>query len=206
MKLDAHTKAIAIGLLDKGYRNAANSFSTLTNEGISIKPTRIEILNNNWKALQNLKSDKELILLTTSIMGEMAGKSYLLFNKFESEEIHKACMPHKENEAARIMETEAILMELDNILSAAVITEFSNYLDIAIYGDVPRLSRTGQEDLKDLLANDLSNIESEECFIVADTEFISENNSKLRPQFIWKLTSDFLDRIGNVGSKQKDLV
>ena len=139
-------------------------------------------------------------------MGELAGKSYLIFNKHEADEIHGACMPPKDNEQAKMMETEAILMELDNILSAAVITEFSNYLGVSIYGDVPHLSRTSHHDLVDKLTHDLKDTGKEDCFIMADTEFVSENNSKLRPQFIWKLTSDFLDRIGNEDIRQKDLV
>lgn len=194
---------IAAELLTQGYKRAAESFSMMAKQKITINPTSIEVSNDDLRVIQSIKSDDELILITTNIIGELAGKSYLIFNEEESNAVHKACMPFNDDEYSRIMEGEAILKELDNILSAAVITEFSNYLGAMIFGDVPILSRSNQAAVKNKLINDFSNDAAESgYFMIADTQFVFENNTKLQPQFIWKMTEDFMDKIKEASTKK----
>ncbi|MTI40055.1 hypothetical protein [Fulvivirga lutimaris] len=187
---------VAADLLTQGYIKAAKSFSLMAKQEITIKPTSIEISKDDLKVIKSIKGDDELILITTSIIGELGGKSYLIFNEQESRAVHEACMPHTEDEYARTMESEAILKELDNILSAAVITEFSNYLDTMIFGDVPILSRSNQAAVKNKIINDFNGDGSDSgYFMIANTEFEFQNNTHLKPQFIWKLAEDFMDKI-----------
>jgi len=199
--LSNEEKSIAKDLLTSGYHKAAKSFATITKQKISIRPTHIEVTNDDLKLLQNLKNDQELILITTAIIGQHTGKSYLLFNEMEASAVYQACMPYNAEKATRVMETEALLKELDNILSAAVITEFSNYMNSMIFGDVPLLSRTNQLALKNRITEDFTSDNGEpEYFMLADTQFVFEDNSNLKPQFIWKLTEGFMQ--GLKGDKQ----
>lgn len=198
-------KQIARELLYAGYKKAAESFSALTKQKITMKPARVEISQNEVAVVNNLKNSDGLVLITTTIIGELSGRSYLLVDRFEAAEIYKACMPYSENEESRTMEMEAILKELDNIISAAVITEFSNFLDVMVFGDVPVLNCVDQRQLKHALHNDFK-VGDQEYFIVADAVFVSENNARLRPQFIWKLTQGFVSRIrDNISNQNKML-
>lgn len=194
---------IAAELLAQGYQKAAQSFSMMAKQNITINPTSIEISKDDLKVIKSIKSDNELILITTNIIGELTGKSYLLFNEEECNAVYTSCMPFNEDEYSRMMEGEAILKELDNILSAAVITEFSNYLDVMIFGDVPLLSRSNQAAVKNKIINDF-NKESGESgyFMVANTQFVFENNTSLQPQFIWKMTEGFMDKVKEVSNKK----
>ncbi|QSE97577.1 hypothetical protein [Fulvivirga lutea] len=194
---------IAADLIAQGYQKAADSFSTMAKQKITINPTSIEISKDDLKVIKSIKHDNELILITTSIIGELAGKSYLIFNEEECDAVYAACMPFNEDEYSRMMEGEAILKELDNILSAAVITEFSNYLDVMIFGDVPVLSRSNQAAVKNKVINDFSNDSSNSgYFMIANTQFVFENNTKLQPQFIWKMAEGFMDKVKEVSSKK----
>lgn len=195
-KFNKQQKEATVALINKGYEKAAASFATMTRQEISIKPIRVELIAKNEKMLAHLKQDKQLILITTSIIGEYSGKSYLIFNEVEAEEVYKACMNYNPDSASRSMETEALLKELDNILSAAVITEFSNAMDAMIFGDVPVLSHLSQTDLKALINKDIAQLDSD-YFILADTQFVFANHTNLRPQFLWKLTAEFVDNIKN---------
>ena len=202
--LSTNERNVAAELLTKGYLTAARSFSLMAKQDITIKPTSIEVSKDDLKVIKSIKQDDELILITTSIIGELGGKSYLLFNDEECNAVHKACMPFNEDEYSRIMEGEAILKELDNILSAAVITEFSNYLDIMIFGDVPVLSRSNHSAVKNKIINDFNSDAGESgYFMIANTQFVFANNTELQPQFIWKLTQDFMDKIKKVSEQKK---
>ena len=104
-----------------------------------------------------------------------------------------------------MLETEALLKELDNILSAAVITQFSNYMDSTIFGDVPMITHTNQFALKNKITEDFQD-EGSEYFLVADTQFVFENNTSMCPQFIWKLTEGFMEGIKRVIGVHKKAV
>ncbi len=204
--LKSNEKETAIELLTKGYEKAALSFAIMTKQQIKIKPTRIEIVSESDDFFMNLKKDNELILLETSIIGEHDGKSYLLFNNKEANEVYKTCMPYNSDEASRQMETEALLKELDNILSAAVITEFSNYMKATIFGDVPVIIHTKRSALKRKLFEDMQDGKND-YFLLADTQFVFENDTTLCPQFIWKLTKGFVDGIkGRIDVARKKAV
>jgi len=203
--LKPEEKEAAVELLTIGYEKAASSFAAMTKQQIRIKPTRIEIAGNSMQFFKKLKKDDEIILLTTSIIGEHNGKSYLLFNEHEANEVYKKCMPYNKDESSRIMETEALLKELDNILSAAVITQFSNFMEATIFGDVPTISRTNQAALKDKIIEDFET-EGSDYFLVADTEFVFENNTQMCPQFIWKLTEGFMEGLKAVVKSHKKAV
>ena len=192
-KLTTNDKKIAVDLLSQGYSKAAASFSMMTRKHVNFAATKVDISIDGREVINYLKKDKEIILLTTSIIGEYSGKSYLLFNKEEAEAVYRACMPYNSDDYLRSMEMEALLKELDNILSAAVITEFSNKLDAVIFGDVPIYTMTNQAQLLKKIEEDLSQMRGQaNYFIISNAQFIFDDNTQLCPQFIWKLTDEFL--------------
>ncbi len=205
--LNNEEKKIAVRLLTDGYKKAAESFAAITKHPVRILPTKVEITNDGVQSFKNFKNDEELIVITTTIIGEHNGISYLILNEMEAEEIYKSCMPYNHEKASRVMETEALLKELDNILSAAVITEFSNFLDTMIFGDVPLLTRTNQLSMREIMMeNNKGDIKLIEYYMIADTQFVFDNNSKLSPQFIWKLSESFMKGIKKVKVEGKKFV
>lgn len=175
----------ARALIQSGYNNAANSFKTLVNQNVSISNEKIEFVDDPQvvkKAI--LKEDNQTILIT-ELIGQLDGESYLVFNPQEKEQICDMCRAMFGNNNA--IDDDTILKEVDNIISAAVVTEFSNQLNIRIFGDVPKLSTDMDDIIEGLIG------EGNKYIILTDAHFIFENNVEVTPQFIWKLDEAFLE-------------
>ncbi|NER85314.1 MAG: hypothetical protein F6K42_38630, partial [Leptolyngbya sp. SIO1D8] len=81
------------------------------------------------------------------------------------------------------IEESAILKEIDNIISATVITQLSNALEASIYGDVPKLF-----ELNNMAEfHDIMNESSEGYYLLVTTNFIFDGYGTISPIFIWKI-------------------
>ncbi|MEM9895709.1 MAG: hypothetical protein AAF789_05020 [Bacteroidota bacterium] len=140
------------------------------------------------------QSLQQVHLIRTDLMGELKGTSHLIFSEEEVEKMYKACLPDKvvndDSKEASIMKL-GFLTEIDNMVSAAVITQFSNFLGVEIYGMVPTL--------KVMKANELNNyIESESSDLESMIHFKAIFNGKeldISPDFIWIFNNEFIDKI-----------
>jgi chemotaxis protein CheY-P-specific phosphatase CheC len=191
--LSKKEKALARQIIDAGYQNAAKSFSLVTRQNIEIEIAEIEVTQSEPHYQSLLKSGEDITMLTTKIIGEVSGKSFLLLNEEERQAIYRACLGPQKDEAQRKVMEEAILKEIDNIISATVITQFSNALGFSIYGGVPELTHLKAEQIDTLIAQDLS--QASDCLFTINTRFRFENNTALQPHFFWILSSQFLERI-----------
>ncbi len=185
--------ALEVNLLsgfETGYANAVSSFTRLINEKVRYynlysgfltldSPAFIESA-----ALKRKGSDQ---LLTTEVFGELTGKSYLLIPETDYAILTKT-IPESDNPQVSLKDEFA--KELDNILSAAVITELSNQLKLKVYGDVPVLVGNVAGDFKEIILNDFR-VGTNEVFVTA-IGFKFDNHPTFNPAFIWILNSHIL--------------
>ena len=133
--LNEKEQQYAVDLLKAGMNNACRSFSSLAKQNIEFEMGDLSIFksDNNTEDHIAISKNGSLVLLTTEVIGELHGMSYLIFDASEVDEINNSCLPAglPEDQKAKIQ--EAVLKELDNILSAAVITELSNKLNVRIF-------------------------------------------------------------------------
>jgi hypothetical protein len=137
----------------------------------------------------------------------MSGKSYLLFDQEQAEYIHEVGLPKGIEGEKRKMLEDAILLEIDNMLAAAVITEFSNLMSITMYGGVPAMQKMNEEAVNNLIKKDLKEFvdnESEKYYIIkTNLTYILSKNSKIKPQFVWIFSEVFINAIKDmVGNKK----
>ncbi|MEQ9415402.1 MAG: AAA family ATPase [Cyclobacteriaceae bacterium] len=86
-----------------------------------------------------------------------------------------------------------ILKEIDNILSTAVITEFSNALNIKIYGDVPHLYPVSDiEGLNLAMGNEKG---EDDYFILANANFEFDEHVSICPVFVWRFEKKLITLI-----------
>jgi chemotaxis protein CheY-P-specific phosphatase CheC len=178
-----------IKVLNAGFEKAADSFARLINRPISVVPSKSVLFHpfENHGTLSGKKGD--LYVLTTPIIGDVKGKSFLIFNRDESEEIFKSLQPSKD-EAIR----EAFLLEIDNIISAAVIAELSRSFGLEIFGDVPQLIKTNSKDLFALLMEEAKKDPSASV-VFSNTSFLFNNKESIHPQYAWILSKKIFDKI-----------
>ncbi|WPP53117.1 chemotaxis protein CheC [Catalinimonas niigatensis] len=191
--LSKKEKALARQIIDAGYQNAAKSFSLVLRQKIEIAISEIEVTKAEPSYGRVLKAGQNITMLTTKIIGEVGGKSFLLLNEQERAAIYSACLSSQKDEEVRKTMQEAILKEIDNIVSATVITEFSNALGFSIYGDVPQLMTVPSQEIASAIARDLE--KEPDYFLTVNTRFFFENDTALQPCFFWILSSPFLERI-----------
>lgn len=187
-KISKELKAVANEIFLKGYEKASQSFSSLSGEKVSVKNFEL-FFGEAPDLLQKIIKTKNPSILITDIIGEAKGKSYLVFSEKDAQAVPDMLIQKMKSLESNPDFAEIILKEVDNMVSAAVITEFSNQLDLKIYGDVPKIifpEEANREWLQDEIED------NEHMFaILSSANFAFENNLKICPYFIWILDKEF---------------
>lgn len=179
-----------VHMLSQGFENAANSFGKILNRNIKVSTSQSVVIRNDSAFSYISEEQDDVYVLVTNLMGDFSGRSYLIFSREEADEIAKSVLQESSgNEKLR----EAMLLEVDNILSASVISEMSNSLGASVYGDVPRLKRMRADELQVFISGTK---ESQETYsIIYFVTTFRFDNERIHPQFIWKLSSHVFELI-----------
>ncbi|MBC7920400.1 MAG: hypothetical protein H7Z75_04850 [Ferruginibacter sp.] len=181
-------------LINLGYVHAAQSFSAVARQPIAIETTHLSISRAVGFLDEHAFQPDRLRVLTTRLIGELPGKSLLVFSESDCQEVYRLCLAnHFSSEKSGELE-EAILLEIDNILAAAVIAQFANALGVKMYGGVPQLHQTDRAGLVASLMDGNSG-SAANYYLFSNARFTLKDNSLLQPQFIWILPEDFLKAI-----------
>lgn len=118
-------------------------------------------------------------VVSTELLGELNGMSYLILSQADVENLSK--MAELRDDTLR----DEFLKELDNILSAAVITVLSNELKTTSYGDVPFLFRDLHQavNLHQAVKEDLPGHSG--LFFISAAVFEARTPALLRATFLW---------------------
>lgn len=170
---------------EAGYLNAALSLSRVTGGGISFN--NFEFHNDRIDAagfragIQDNREGTDL-LLTTEIFGDISGKSYLLLSVDELEWLTGKIPSHASQHETM---TEEYIKEIDNILSASVITWLSNHLERKVYGHLPIIKGIVTRRMEDIIAEDFKN--NTQDIYVNSVSFSVENQPNVHPTFVWAI-------------------
>lgn len=185
---------IAISLMRDGFASAKNVM-----ERILHTPIAIERIENDDYAIQRLilNGGPQIQVLKTELKGEIVGACFLLLTESDVHKISNACLPEKIN-LSKSKESELMkaqfLMEIDNMIAAAVITEFANFFDILAYGDVPTLEQIPSNSLNNYLEFETSQFET----VIHSRAIFHAPDLAISPHFIWIFQGELLDKIKNV--------
>lgn len=183
---------VATKLIFDGLSMAKSSMEMILQSPISIG--QIDYINADLDVDRFGGSEQDVHLIKTELLGELKGTSHLIFSESEVNKLYEACLPEKvakdTSKESTIMKL-GFLTEIDNMVSAAVITEFSNFLGLEIYGNVPSLKVMKATELNDFIVKDSSELEA---IIHFKAVFHSEELS-IDPSFVWVFHKKFLDKI-----------
>ena len=85
---------VAREIIAKGLEKAAESLTFFMNEPITLKDFgNDELLENPPVELNKKSEDKNIILLTTKVIGELKGVCCLVFSEEEADHLRKASLP-----------------------------------------------------------------------------------------------------------------
>ncbi len=167
---------------ESGYSNASTSLSKLTKDKIQFNNFHCNFhrLDSDFFSKQvSLSRNGGNHLITTEIFGDITGKSYLFLSDKEFEVLTSGVV-HSDLK-------EEFIKEMDNILSASVITHLSNNLKLKMYGDIPLFVGKVMGKVEDIIFDDF-NEQVEEVYINA-IFFSFEDQPVVTPFFVWVVDS-----------------
>lgn len=186
---------VATKLIFDGLSMAKASMEQILQSPISIE--QIDYLNSELETSRFGGDNKDVHLIQTELMGELKGTSYLIFSEHEVTKLYQACLPpnvaNGDSDECNIMKM-GFLTEIDNMVSAAVITEFSNILGLEIYGNVPSLKVLKSASLNQFIVDQSSEFES----IIHFKAVFHGKELDICPDFIWVFHNQFVDKIKGI--------
>lgn len=175
---------LAKEIINIALAKAADSLSFfIKNKKILLKVCSVSFEKYTEASNVCTKQAPSVIVLKTEIKGNLNGNCYLFFSEEEQEKITSIVSPGIENlssEAKTEME-KAILMEIDNIVTASVVTQFSNLLNLKIYGYIPLYHKLKADELIDFIKNDNKDFKS---ILKIKTE-LYDSEFDINPEFVW---------------------
>lgn len=185
-------ESFLVHVMNNGFSRAAASFSRFMGNNVKISTIQAGIAkHNDLPITPDGKGD--IYILITQIIGELSGKSYFIFNEDQSNNL---AMLAGHSSSVHVDEPmkEALLTEIDNIISAAVISELSEALQMEIYGDVPILKRIPQAALREFIDKENQHADAAGS-LISSTVFQFNVDKHIHPQFLWKLSEKVFDMI-----------
>ncbi|MCU0433407.1 MAG: hypothetical protein MUC87_08145 [Bacteroidia bacterium] len=183
----------ASGIIRTGMNKAAETLSFFMKVPVGLASDLIP-LGTEFDARQlQVREGNNTVMLTTEIIGDIPGICFLLFTEEETSELAVATFPASmlKDPAAASEMTHALLLEVDNIISASVVTQFANMLKCRMHGGVPKHQEIANSELPHTVG---LLIRERACVINFNTSFVIDGKN-FRPQFIWAMDAAFLDFI-----------
>lgn len=191
---DIELKA-ANDIVNTGLLKAAESLSFFMKEKIALDKMDYSFNRSPEPSDFTSKHGDNVHLLITEIIGELKGVCCLIFNEEEADKLRQTALPPEITSNPAIMSEmqDGILLEVDNIISASVITQFSNILKHKVYGGVPQIKKLSRDMVNQYIREKLE----DDMFIISfNTHFISQGLD-FSPQFIWLFNESFAKSIQN---------
>jgi len=183
-KLSPSQQSFFQDCIKSAFANSAMAFAKFTYR--EVKVTSISIVSEE-EYIESTSSNNHIYILVSELKGDMRGKCYLNFTKKDAESLFELALPAAYIDDASMQ--KAILLELDNILTAAVVSLLSDRLKINTYAHVPELIMGTKTMLNSLLDQDYK----EEKLVLQFKTNFSITNHDLETEFIWVLDAAFLD-------------
>ena len=153
---------VATKLINGGLTMAKSSMEQILQSPITLEKVAFGIEKEDITKFGS-KDGQNVSLIKTELKGELKGSCYLVFSESEVEKINKACLPaeilNSDSPESKMM-MMGFLTEIDNMVAAAVITEFANFLGVDLFGNVPSLHVMKQDEINEYLANETTDYDS----------------------------------------------
>ncbi|MBC6400715.1 MAG: hypothetical protein GDA51_00090 [Ekhidna sp.] len=183
---------VATKLIFDGLSMAKSSMEQILQSPISIE--KIEYGASDMDVAKFGRRDAKMYVIKTELMGELKGTSHLIFSETEVSKLYQSCLPpsvaNDDSNESKIMKLE-FLTEIDNMVSAAVITEFSNFLGVEIYGKVPSLKVIKANEIENYLEEESSELEQ----VIHFKTVFEGKELDISSEFIWVFHNKFVDKI-----------
>lgn len=184
---------VAKEIISAGLVKAAESLTFFMNETITLKDFEEDKLIEQPPLELGKKEEASILLLTTKVIGDLKGVCCLIFSEEEADHLRQAALPPEILESPEMMAemSDGIMLEVDNIISASVITQFSNLLKVKIHGGVPDLKRVNYKEMESIIQEDINN----ELYLISFKTSFESAKVAFNPEFVWLFDNAFIESI-----------
>ncbi len=191
---------VAKRIISAGLVKSAESLSFFMNETITLKDFDAEKHLDNPPLELGKKDENNIHLLTTKVIGEMKGICCLIFSEEEADHLRKAALPQEILDSPEMMEemSDGIMLEVDNIISASVITQFSNLLKVKIHGGVPNLKKVTSQEMEDFISGEVN----QELYLISFKTSFESSKVQFNPEFVWLFDNTFIESIKSYAAQE----
>lgn len=134
------------------FQKAANAFSLFTGVSVKFEWMNFKNVTNHLSLDSNAQN---YFVLLSELKEDIKGKCYLTFSEKDANCLFKLCLQGNQSTSKAMQ--EALLLELDNILTASVVSVLSDKLNLHAYAYVPKLIISKPENFYQMLATDEQN-------------------------------------------------
>ena len=180
-----------IDLVEKAFVNAASAFRVFTRSKVEMSIPYISMASEHDFGDFTYHLGDKLQVFETIVFGDTDGDSYLIINESD--------IPHLLDKALLGMDDEQknalsipLMMELDNVLAAATITEFSNALGVSIYGGVPKQIESSKFGLIELLKEKSAERAKQGEYLTVGVNLKVKAEKVFDITFVWMLPEKYL--------------
>ena len=184
---------VAKEIISAGLVKAAESLTFFMNETITLKDFEEDKLIEQPPLELGKKEEASILLLTTKVIGDLKGVCCLIFSEEEADHLRQAALPPEILESPEMMAemSDGIMLEVDNIISASVITQFSNLLKVKIHGGVTDLKRVNYKEMESIIQEDINN----ELYLISFKTSFESAKVAFNPEFVWLFDNAFIESI-----------
>ena len=178
-------------LIRSGLEKSCNSLGFFLKDRVGLEKVVFtpaeEVAPANIAALFARKD----IILYSEIMGDIKGICFFLLKESDVNLMLAKNFPKLEPGSEMLKKIgDEFLLELDNIITASVVTEFSNALQVKMFGGIPHIHfpKNGNRAVEELLSGgtDFYSYNFSCRYLIRDTEF--------SPEFTWLFDRRFTER------------
>jgi chemotaxis protein CheY-P-specific phosphatase CheC len=202
VELNPKELELAREIISQGLVKAAESLSFFMNETITLQEFDQEKHLSTPPPEINKKDQTNIQLLITKVIGELNGVCCLIFSEEEANQLRQSALPPEILNSPEMMAemSDGILLEVDNIISASVITQFSNILKVKIHGGVPALRKVNYAELEEYIHHEISN----ELYLISFKTSFKSSHVSFAPEFVWLFDNSFIQNIKTFATKQEE--
>lgn len=124
-------------IISHALAKAADSFSGIAQKEVKITVPSFEMVSDIDAFIVKIAKDNIEVMVQSEINGDLYGQTILLFSASQIEDLEEACFDFKIPPGDKKEIRKSFLLEVSNILTGAIVTEFSNRLYLNLYGSVP---------------------------------------------------------------------
>ena len=201
IKLTERELDLAREIVSIGLAKAADALSFFTGDKVMISHFDLQIRQLSETTRFNPKLGNNVHVALTKLIGEIPGACALLFSQQEADNLLQLALPPSvyNDPQKRAIMGEAILLEIDNITTAAVITQYSNFLGFNMFGGVPQLIKMKDSEVDSYLLAQAG----DQNYLLCFTTCLTTNKQAINPAFMWLLDQRFLAGIKQAASEQE---